>query len=803
VTVRPVDDPLATPTQRAEEGADSSAPVDPERAGDAEDAEDRATEPELAVRFPIVAVGASAGMEYEKLSREELVQRLRDLALGDTISAGQQPPAERLLHELQVHQLELEMQNRELREAQSALEESRTRYADLYDFAPVAYCTVDSRGFVEELNLTAAALFGRQRERAIARPLISLVRFENPQSFWHHLGACLQSSEPVVSEFRLILPDRIVHVQAISMPVPKLGDSRRLFRTAFVDITQRKRAEVQCEAAYASEQRLRSLLESLDRVHIEAAAVLAGPCRAGLHEVMDVIVRHACHIAGADAADLELRQPAEPLGRLKVAYTEPPADLPLAEDAYALKAQLRYGERTLADLTLTRAHARGPFAKGAQRALEMLAERLASSVEIARLRMVEARETQRLSLLERVDRELRHAWDVETAKLALHEVAALLVPEFAELCLVHLAHEETEGAAPLQRVVHADRTRESVLGAQLRDPALQSLLASTLSELASLREAPLLHVADQQAEGAEAPHAGLARALEMTSLIVAPLWSRERPLGMICFGRMPSREPYDQGLLAWAQEIAARCAAALDSALLVHELREAVQWRENLMAMISHDLKSPLSAITLSAKSLMPEQPLVERRSSHRQVELIRRSADHMHHMINDLLSASLLQAGSLHVELRRESACQLASEACELAAPLLTARVLQLERELPEDLPCVLADRDLIQRVFANLLGNAAKFTPRGGRVRVSASCSDDRVKYCVSDTGPGIPEEQRNRLFDRYWRGDKGGAGLGLGLYISKAIVDAHQGHIWVESGPGEGATFCFALRRCDPVH
>jgi PAS domain S-box-containing protein len=739
-------------------------------------------------------------MDYEKLSREELVQRLRELTLGDTLGPGQQPPAERLLHELQVHQLELEMQNRELREAQGALEESRNRYADLYDFAPVAYCTVDSRGTVEELNLTAAALFGHERERAIARPLISLVRFENPQSFWHHLGACLLSSEPVVSEFRLILPDRIVHVQAISMPVVRLGGAPRLFRTAFVDITQRKQAEGQREAAYASEQRLRSLLEALDRAHIEAAAVLAGPARAGLREVIDVIVRHACRITGADAASLELWQPAEPLGQLKVAYAEPQAELALAEDAHALNAQLRYGERTLARLTTLRADARGPFAKAHQRALEMLAERLASSVEIARLRMLEARETLRLSLLERAGRRLGRVRDLETAKSALHEVAALLVPEFADLCLLHLAQE---GAAPLQRVVHADRTRESGLRAQLRDPAVQALVASTLSELAAQRETPLLHSTEQQAEGAQTPHAGLARALETTSLIAAPLWWRERSFGMLCFGRVAPREHYDPGLLAWAQEIAARCAAALDSALLVHELREAVQWRENLMAMISHDLKSPLSAITLSAKSLLPEEPLVERRSSHRQVELIQRSADHMHHMINDLLSASLLQAGSLHVELRRESAYELASEACELASPLLTARVLQLERELPEDLPYVLADRDLIQRVFANLLGNAAKFTPRGGRVRVSASCSDDKVKYSVCDSGPGIPEPQRGLLFDRYWRGQKGSTGLGLGLYISKVILDAHQGQIWVESAPGKGATFCFALRRCEPVH
>jgi PAS domain S-box-containing protein len=737
-------------------------------------------------------------MDYEKLSREELLKLLRELTLPAAGPDGQ-PPTERLLHELQVHQIELEMQNRELRDAQGALEESRNRYADLYDFAPVAYCTVDGQGLVEELNLTAATLIGRDRQHAIGRPLTSLVRFEDPRRFWQHLGTCTLSAEAVVNEFRLIIKDRIIDVEAISVPVLSLGGRPRTFRTAFMDISRRKRAEAEREAAYFSEQRLRNLLEALDRAHIEAAQALARPGRAGLREVMDVIVQHARRLTEADQATLALSQLTSHFGLTQATCGDQTVE-GSAPDAYTLDVRLSYGERALATLTVKRAQAHGPFGSQASGALAMLAERLASSLEIARLRTLEARETLRLSLLEQVERALGRAQDVEATGRAVDGVARALVPGFADLCMVHLIRD---GGPQLQRLVHADPVREQALVVQLRDEQQQQRVTSALSELAHAREPQLFHSVGQDAAEVDAPYADLMRTLQTAALIVAPLWARERLLGTICFGRAGLGEQYDLGVLGWAQELAGRCAAALDVTLLVQELREAVQWRENLMAMISHDLKNPLSVIALSAVSMTPEKPLVERRSSHRQVELIRRSADHMHHMINDLLSANLLKSGTLSVELRRESGYQLAEEACELAAPLLTARSLELERAFTADLPYVFADRDLIQRVFSNLLGNAAKFTPRGGRIRVSASYSDSRVIYCVSDSGPGIPEEQQAQLFDRYWKGRSGAAGLGLGLYIAKSIVEAHKGRIWLERGSGPGATFCFDLRRCEPAH
>jgi signal transduction histidine kinase len=594
--------------------------------------------------------------------------------------------------------------------------------------------------------------------------------------------------------------DRTLHVEAISVPVLTLGSVPRSFRTAFHDVTRRKRAEAEREAAHASEQHLRSLLEALDRAHIDAANALARPEPATLPELMDLIVRHARQITGAESASMELRQAGLRVGSVPGPRAEPGEEGPPASSAHVLAVELGYGGRVLADLKVGRAPPEPPFSRDASKALQMLAERLASSLEIARLRALEARETLRLSLLEQVAARLRQAHEVQAAERAVTEVARVLVPGFADLCAVHLARERT---LELQLVTDTDPEREMSLQARLRNEQTREGLARSLAELARSPECHLLRLERSATAAVGVPFAGLTATLRCTSLIVAPLRARERLLGAICFGRVHPREDYDLALLGWAEEFAARCAQALDSALLVHELRDAVQWRDNLMAMISHDLKNPLSAISLSAISMTPEQSREERRSSSKQVELIRRSADYMHHMINDMLSVNMLDAGSFRVTLHRESAYELAEEACALAAPLLAARPLYLEKAFIKDLPYVFADRDAIQRVFSNLIGNAAKFTPRGGRVRISASYSDSKVMFCVSDNGPGIPEEQRDRLFDRYWKGRKGSTGLGLGLYISKAIVEAHEGRLWLESDEGSGATFCFELRRCDPAH
>jgi two-component system, chemotaxis family, sensor kinase Cph1 len=135
--------------------------------------------------------------------------------------------------------------------------------------------------------------------------------------------------------------------------------------------------------------------------------------------------------------------------------------------------------------------------------------------------------------------------------------------------------------------------------------------------------------------------------------------------------------------------------------------------------------------------------------------------------------------------------------EAAQALEPLAAAHTLRLEVDLPSLLPSILGDRQRILQVLTNLVGNAIKFTEKGGQVRIEARRMDDAVCCSVADTGVGIPADQVDHVFERYWKGKaEGREGTGLGLYIAKGIVEAHGGRIWVESRVGQGSRFSFTV-------
>ena len=135
--------------------------------------------------------------------------------------------------------------------------------------------------------------------------------------------------------------------------------------------------------------------------------------------------------------------------------------------------------------------------------------------------------------------------------------------------------------------------------------------------------------------------------------------------------------------------------------------------------------------------------------------------------------------------------------EACDNYRALMEEKFIALACTPADSLPSVLADRDRILQVLTNLVGNAAKFTPEGGTVAVNAKALDGEVRFCVSDTGPGIRAEEVSHIFDRFWQATRTASlGTGLGLPIARGIVEAHGGRIWVESEPGIGTTFYFTL-------
>ena len=225
-------------------------------------------------------------------------------------------------------------------------------------------------------------------------------------------------------------------------------------------------------------------------------------------------------------------------------------------------------------------------------------------------------------------------------------------------------------------------------------------------------------------------------------------------------------------------------------------LRGAIQARDEVLAVVSHDLRNPVGAIFFSADMLLkvalPEEDKRE------QLDVIRRSADRMNRLISDLLDIAQIEAGELTLNLAHEEVQTLVSEAISAARPLAEQKKITLACEIEPDVPVAVLDWDRMLQVLSNLLGNAIKFTEEGGRVSVEAWHADGEAVIAVADTGKGIALDDREHLFDRFWRSRRSDReGAGLGLAIVKQVVDGHHGRVWVESEPGVGSTFFVTVR------
>lgn len=297
--------------------------------------------------------------------------------------------------------------------------------------------------------------------------------------------------------------------------------------------------------------------------------------------------------------------------------------------------------------------------------------------------------------------------------------------------------------------------------------------------------------------------AGL-QAMDMASYMVVPLLAGDRMLGALLLAAARGRQAYDEQDLELAEEVGHRAALAVENARLYRDARRAIQARDDILGVVSHDLGNPLQAIFIGLEALKrsgveadPEEQK-EARGKEYYVSAIRRSAERMQRLIHELLEVRRMEEGHLTLEPVRQPLGPLVDEALDLIEPLARVKSVELDNALDDSsLPTVDVDRDRLLQVLSNLVGNAVKHTPEGGRVRVSASAAAGELQVSVSDTGPGIPPEHRQQIFDRFWRAEKtGGKGIGLGLAIAKGIVRSHGGRIWVESEEGRGSTFHFTL-------
>jgi signal transduction histidine kinase len=227
-----------------------------------------------------------------------------------------------------------------------------------------------------------------------------------------------------------------------------------------------------------------------------------------------------------------------------------------------------------------------------------------------------------------------------------------------------------------------------------------------------------------------------------------------------------------------------------DAELLAHA-------REEVLGVVAHDLRNPLNLIITSTHLLLEENLDQLRRKE--LLEAALRAARQMNRLIGDLLDTVRIHAGNLALDLENVEVSTILHQAEETFRPLAEKRGVHLEVVPPADGMVVRADPLRVSQIVSNLVGNAIKFTPQNGNVTLRASANGSDVAIHVSDTGPGIPPGDVEHLFENFWQARRNDhRGVGLGLAIAKAVVEAHGGKIWCESAVGRGSTFSFTLPR-----
>jgi PAS domain S-box-containing protein len=376
-------------------------------------------------------------------------------------------------------------------------------------------------------------------------------------------------------------------------------------------------------------------------------------------------------------------------------------------------------------------------------------------------------------------------------------LARVCIPTMADFCVLDVVEEN--GDLRRAAVAHGRPARERMLNPGSVTPA--GTLDREHPILATVESGePALHTeCDEAALDAldRALGDGNARRLGVHSYMVVPIRAHERLCAVMLLGLSRTGRRYDPMDLIVAKDLALRTALALENARLYETAQQALRAREEVLGVVSHDLRGPLSTLVTTAVLLSETGSRERREETRKWLDIIRRAADQMNQLIGDLLDVSQIEAGRFAVELSPRSLQSLLSHTCEEWGALAEAGGLRLECDVEPGLPPVECDERQLARVLANLLGNALKFTPRGGTVRLRGTGEGSEVRISVEDTGPGLARDQVERVFDRFWKardGDRRGAGLGLA--IARGIVEAHHGRIGVDSVEGGGSTFWITL-------
>ena len=688
--------------------------------------------------------------------------------------------AEILLHELSVHQIELEMQNEELRTAQGALEQSRNSYARLYDEAPVGFVTLGPEMRILRANRSAAALLGVNRsDELTGRRLALFVRQADLPLYQRALARVLQRRGPQKTELRLRTDAAApvwVSMEMVLVAAEDGGGSN--CHVALSDIGERVRLQ-------ESRARLAAIVESSDDAIVgrdldgivtswnQAAERLFGPsAEQAIGSTMDTLIPERRR---AEEVDL--------LRRLR-----------RGEQVHHFESERLVRDGSARTLSISMSPVRNRHG-------QIVGSSLIAR-DVTQRRRAEEALSQRLRQLE----------------VLSHAGQSLIMGDLAELPLRNDLFDRVREAVGCN--VHLIYTLDAD-GAHLHLRSLQGLPEDARARLASVPvDDSLCGLAAQRRDylvvndlqGSDLPAARHLREAGVRSYAGFPLLAHGRVYGVAGFASTAC-DAFRGSDVMVIRSVCDQVSAMLERTRLMNDLREREQTLERadrakneFIATLAHELRNPLAPIR-NAVSMMRRGPALDTAQRDWCREIIERQVVQMTHLLEDLLDVSRLSRHSIALRRERVELSRVLEQALEATRALMRARGHDVELQAPQTPIVIDADLTRLTQVFTNLLDNAAKYTEPGGRIGVVVEPSADgaRVRVRVRDNGIGINPQFLPHVFDMFSRQgpDAASEGLGIGLALARGLVELHDATIEASSaGPGRGSEFVVNLPVAGPL-
>lgn len=423
---------------------------------------------------------------------------------------------------------------------------------------------------------------------------------------------------------------------------------------------------------------------------------------------------------------------------------------------------------------------------------EAVRQQAAHRVQLAReqaARQVAEKAMRRSALLAEASRLLSRSLDFDATLASLHRT---MIPALADACQLML-YDPNGDIWFAHTASRSESNTKSTRGSMARvEQVHQELKDAVRKAVANGHARPV----DPDILGS-APDLGPKR--KWTSAIVAPLIARDAPLGAIVCCLMGTKRRFEPDDVALIENLASRAATALDNAQLYQTIRDGERRKDEFLAMLGHELRNPLAAITNAGeltKLVPPEDPTFDE-----SLEIIRQQASLMKRLVDDLLDVSRITSGRVQLQKSLVNVSDVITRVAEANTLLYSSRHHKLHLQLPKEEISLEADPYRLEQILSNLLVNAAKYTDPGGQIWFGARRDGDKVVFRVKDTGIGIGADLLPNVFDLFAQANRSlhraEGGLGIGLTIVRGLAELHGGHVWVTSvGFGHGAEFFVSL-------